>query len=70
MVESTLPLYGIKTQLILTEVIFFRSAAHAEDILENGDWQINARKLKNGLIYVESVNYMFFYMDVAVEPSK
>ena len=43
---------------------FFRSVAHAEVILENDDLT------QKRLVYLNSVNCMFFYINAAVEPSK
>ena len=51
-------------------ILFSRSVAHAEVILENGDLQTNARNFKNYLVYLDSENCILFYMNVAVESYK
>ena len=48
----------------------FMSVAHAEVILENGNLQTNAHRLKNYLVYFDSENCTLFYINVAVEPYK
>ena len=39
---------------------------HAEVILENGYLQTNACNRQNDLVYLDSVNCMLFYINVAV----
>ena len=48
---------------------FFRSVAHAEIILENGEIQTNASNSKNYLVSLDSENCTGFYINVEVEPS-
>ena len=57
-------------QLHILKSFFFRSAARAEVILENVDLQTNACHSKNDLVYLDSVSYMLFYINIAVEPFK
>ena len=46
------------------------AVAHAEVILENGDLQTDDCNLKNHLVYLDTVNCMLFYINVAVKPYK